>query len=158
VPQIEVTFDIDANGIVHVSAKDKATNKEQSIRIQSSGGLTEDQIQQMVRDAESYSEKDKERKELIEARNEADSLVYSTEKSVQEHKARLPQNVIDDINAAIAEVKEKQGQEDLSGLKEANSKLMTAAMKIGEALAQQSGGGSDTGSSGGSSGSSGTSQ
>lgn len=103
VPQIEVTFDIDANGIVHVSAKDKATSKEQSIRIQSSGGLNEDQIQQMVREAETYSEKDKTRKELIEAKNEADTAIYSTDKSLTEYKSKLPQAVVDEITKAIAD-------------------------------------------------------
>eukprot|EP00775_Hariotina_reticulata_P006227 gene6227-6464_t len=116
-PQVEVTFDIDANGIVHVSAKDKATNKEQSIRIQTSGGLSEDQIQQMVRDAETYAEKDKERKEIIEARNEADTLAYSVEKSLQEYKDKLPQNVVDDINKALSDVKAAQQQDDLKDLR-----------------------------------------
>merc|ERR1711966_185704 len=97
VPTIEVTFDIDANGIVHVTAKDKATNKEQKITIQSSGGLSEDQIQQMVRDAETYAEKDKAKKDAIEAKNEADALIYSAEKSRDEHKANLPADVVQNI-------------------------------------------------------------
>ncbi|KAF5837283.1 heat shock protein Hsp70C [Dunaliella salina] len=106
VPQIEVNFDIDANGIVHVSAKDKATNKEQSIRIQSSGGLSEDQIQQMVKDAEAHAENDKRRKEMIELRNEADTAIYSTEKSLNEYKDKLPQAVVDEINTAIGDCRE----------------------------------------------------
>src|SRR6202012_680746 len=83
-PQIEVTFDIDANGIVHVTAKDKATNKEHSIRIQANGGLSDNDIEQMVRDAESHAAEDKKRKELVEARNHADALIHQTEKSVAE--------------------------------------------------------------------------
>ncbi|KAF8059743.1 Heat shock 70 kDa protein [Scenedesmus sp. PABB004] len=117
VPQIEVTFDIDANGIVHVSAKDKATNKEQSIRIQTSGGLSEDQIQQMVRDAEAYASADASRKALIEARNEADTLAYSVEKSLAEYKDKLPQAVVDDINKALGDVKAAQQGEDLDDLR-----------------------------------------
>ncbi|GBF99701.1 heat shock protein 70 [Raphidocelis subcapitata] len=154
VPQVEVTFDIDANGIVHVSAKDKTTGKEQSIRIQSSGGLSDDQINQMVRDAEAYADGDRKRKEMIEARNEADSLAYSTEKSVQEHKARLPQAVVDDITAALAAVREAAAGEDLALLRERIGALSNASMKIGEALAQQSGGsgGSSSGGGGGSGG------
>lgn len=152
VPQIEVTFDIDANGIVHVSAKDKATNKEQSIRIQSSGGLSEDQIQNMVREAEMYSSKDKERKELIEAKNEAETAIYSTEKALQEHKARLTQAIIDQINTAIADTRSAVASENVAQLKEKIQALNQASMKIGEHLAQQSGGSSGpTDSSSGSS-------
>ncbi|MEW5298049.1 MAG: hypothetical protein WDW36_001211 [Sanguina aurantia] len=156
---IEVTFDIDANGIVHVSAKDKATAKEQSIRIQSSGGLSEDQIQNMVRDAETFAQTDKARKEMIELKNEADTSIYSTEKSLAEYKAKLPQAVVDEINAAIAEARSASSGEDATVLKEKVTALSKAAMKIGETLAQQSGGGSsggggssDSSSGGGSSG------
>jgi len=155
-PQIEVTFDIDANGIVHVSAKDKATNKEQSIRIQTSGGLSEDQIQQMVRDAETYAEKDRERKEMIEARNEADTLAYSVEKSLAEYKDKLPQNVVDDINTAIKDVRAAQEAEDLADLRAKIKALSDASMKIGESLNKDSG--SSSGSTGSNDGSSGTSQ
>ncbi|EFJ51170.1 heat shock protein Hsp70C, partial [Volvox carteri f. nagariensis] len=154
VPQIEVTFDIDANGIVHVSAKDKATGKEQSIRIQSSGGLSEDQIQQMVRDAETYAEKDKTRKELIEAKNEADTAIYSTEKSLSEYKSKLPQAVVDEITKAIADCRAASQAEDLVDLKAKIQALSTASMKIGETLSQQSGSGGSSASSGSSSSSS----
>ncbi|KAJ9517333.1 hypothetical protein QJQ45_016698 [Haematococcus lacustris] len=156
IPQIEVTFDIDANGIVHVSAKDKATGKEQSIRIQSSGGLSEEQIQQMVRDAESHADKDKARKELIELRNEAETAVYSTEKSLNEYKAKLPQAVVDDITKAINEAREAAKAEDLADLRAKVQALSQASMKIGETLSQQSG--SSSSSSGGSDGSTGGSQ
>jgi molecular chaperone DnaK len=135
VPQIEVTFDIDANGIVHVFAKDKATGKEQSITIQSSGGLSEQQIQQMVNDAEKYSVADKERKDAIDARNEADALIYSTEKSVSEYKDRLPQNVVDDINNGIAELRTSMEGESAEDIKAKITALQQAAMKIGEHLA-----------------------
>jgi len=140
VPQIEVTFDIDANGIVHVSAKDKATGKEQSVRIQSSGGLSEEAIQQMVRDAESHAAADKKRKEMIELRNEADTSIYSTEKSLNEYKAKLPQAVVDDINKALGEAREASKGEDVEALRAKLSALSSAAMKIGETLSGGAGG------------------
>ena len=141
VPQIEVTFDIDANGIVHVGAKDKSTGKEQSITIQSSGGLSESQIEQMVNDAESYAESDKERKAAIDARNDADSLIYSTEKSVSEYKDKLPQDVVDSINSAIVDLRGAMEGENAEDIKTKTSALQTAAMKIGESL--NAGGGGD---------------
>ena len=134
VPQIEVTFDIDANGIVHVSAKDKSTGKEQSITIQSSGGLSESQIEQMVNDAESYAEQDKERKAAIDARNDADSLIYSTEKSVSEYKDKLPQDVIDGINSAIVDLRGAMEGDNAEDIKTKTTALQTVAMKIGESL------------------------
>ena len=141
IPQIEVTFDIDANGIVHVSAKDKSTGKEQSITIQSSGGLSENQIEQMVSDAETYAEKDKERKAAIDARNDADALIYSTEKSVAEYKDKLPQDVVDSINAAIVELRAAMETDNAEDIKAKTSALQQAAMKIGESLAGKSGDG-----------------
>ena len=140
VPQIEVTFDIDANGIVHVSAKDKSTGKEQSITIQSSGGLSESQIDQMVSDAEKYAEKDQERKAAIEARNEADTLIYSTEKSVTEYKDKLPQDVVDSINGAIADLKASMEADNAEDIKAKTTALQQAAMKIGESLSGQTAG------------------
>jgi chaperone protein DnaK len=147
VPQIEVTFDIDANGIVHVFAKDKATGKEQSITIQSSGGLSEQQIQSMVNDAEKYSAADKDRKAAIDARNEADALIYSTEKSVAEYKDRLPQNVVDDINTGIAELRATMEGESAEDIKAKLTVLQQAAMKIGEHLAGKTESGSGDGNS-----------
>ena len=141
IPQIEVTFDIDANGIVHVSAKDKSTGKEQSITIQSSGGLSETQIEQMVSDAETYAEKDKERKAAIDARNDADALIYSTEKSVAEYKDKLPQDVVDSINAAIVELRAAMETDNAEDIKAKTSALQQAAMKIGESLAGKTGDG-----------------
>ena len=134
IPQIEVTFDIDANGIVHVSAKDKSTGKEQSITIQSSGGLSETQIEQMVSDAETYAEKDKERNAAIDARNDADALIYSTEKSVSEYKDKLPQDVVDTINAAIVDLRASMETDNAEDIKTKTSALQQAAMKIGESL------------------------
>ena len=134
VPQIEVTFDIDANGIVHVSAKDKSTGKEQSITIQSSGGLSESQIDQMVNDAESYAEQDKARKAAIDARNDADSLIYSTEKSVSEYKDKLPQDVVDSINSAIVDLRAAMEGDNAEDIKTKTGALQTVAMKIGESL------------------------
>ena len=134
IPQIEVTFDIDANGIVHVSAKDKSTGKEQSITIQSSGGLSESQIEQMVSDAETYAEKDKERKAAIDARNDADALIYSTEKSVSEYKDKLPQDVVDTINTAIVDLRASMETDNAEDIKAKTSALQQAAMKIGESL------------------------
>lgn len=140
VPQIEVTFDIDANGIVHVSAKDKSTGKEQSITIQSSGGLSESQIDQMVSDAEKYAEKDQERKAAIEARNIADTLIYSTEKSVTEYKDKLPQDVVDSISGAIADLKASMEADNAEDIKAKTTALQQAAMKIGESLSGQTAG------------------
>lgn len=111
-PQIEVTFDIDADGIMHVSAKDKGTGKEQAIVIQSSGGLSETEIQNMVKDAEDHKSADEARKKLIEARNEADSLVYSTEKSLQEHGAKISEEVKAEITTTIEEAKKALEGED----------------------------------------------
>ena len=135
IPQVEVTFDIDANGIVHVSARDKASGKEQSITIQSSGGLSEQQIQQMVNDAERYAVTDKERKAGIDARNEADALIYSTEKSVSEYKDRLAQNIIDDINSSIVDLRAAMETDNADDIKTKTTALQQAAMKIGEHLA-----------------------
>ncbi|KAI5078579.1 hypothetical protein GOP47_0006250 [Adiantum capillus-veneris] len=140
VPQIEVTFDIDANGIVNVSAKDKATGKEQQITIQSSGGLSEADIQRMVKDAELYAEKDKERKNAIDAKNEADSVIYSTEKSLNEYKDKLPSDVVDNIQSALRDLRSVLESDNASLIKEKTSTVQAAAMKIGEGLSKQSGG------------------
>jgi molecular chaperone DnaK len=151
VPQIEVTFDIDANGIVNVSARDKATGKEQAITIQSSGGLSEADIQKMVRDAELHSQKDLERKQAIDAKNEADTTIYSVEKSLTEHKEKLPQDVIDSITNAVADLKKSMESENVEDIKQKISAAQTASMKIGETLMkqQQPSGSSGTGSAGG---------
>lgn len=137
VPQIEVTFDIDANGIVNVSAKDKATNKEQSISIQGSGGLSEEDIDNMIKEAEANAAADKKRKELIEVKNDADALIYSTEKSVTEHGDKLSQEDKDEVQKAISELKGLLEQGDDADLEEVKAKkdaLQQASMKIGQAI------------------------
>ncbi|CAM6015288.1 unnamed protein product [Sphagnum balticum] len=155
VPQIEVTFDIDANGIVNVSARDKATGKEQVITIQSSGGLSENDIQQMVKDAEQYAQRDQERKQLIDARNEADSTAYSVEMSLNEHKDKLSQDVIDKVNAALSDLRNASASDNVNEIRQKTSAAQTASMKIGEQLMQQSQSGGGSSGTTGSSGSSG---
>ncbi|MBI5666306.1 MAG: molecular chaperone DnaK [Nitrospirae bacterium] len=132
-PQIEVTFDIDANGILHVSAKDKGTGKEQSIRITASSGLSESEIDKMVRDAESHSDEDRKKKQLIEARNEADNLVYSTEKTLNEHGDKLPASDRSDIEKALEKCRKvKDTSDNQDEIREAASALSTAAHKMAE--------------------------
>ena len=135
-PQIEVTFDIDANGIVNVSAKDKATGKEQQIRIQASGGLSDADIDGMVQDAEAHADEDKERKEMVEARNQADSLVHSTEKNLSEYGDKISEEEKAEIEAAVTVVKDVLANEEAKGeeIKEKSDALMEAAMKLGEAM------------------------
>ena len=136
VPQIEVTFDIDANGIVNVSAKDKATNKEQTIRIQASGGLSDDDIEQMVQDAEANSEADKKRRESVEARNNADGLIYTTEKTMAEHGESLSDEDKGAIESAIADLKATIEPEDAdpADITAKTEALAAVAQKLGEAL------------------------
>ncbi|WP_337996391.1 molecular chaperone DnaK [Oleispirillum naphthae] len=133
-PQIEVTFDIDANGIVNVSAKDKATNKEQVIRIQASGGLSDDEIRNMVHDAEANAAADKARRELVEAKNHADALMHSTEKSLSEHADKVPPEVKAKIEADVAALKTAAAGDDLDDIKAKTAALAQSAMKLGEAM------------------------
>ncbi|MBT8455058.1 MAG: molecular chaperone DnaK [Alphaproteobacteria bacterium] len=133
-PQIEVTFDIDANGIVSVSAKDKGTGKEQNITIQASGGLSDDEIEQMVKDAEANAEADKERKELVEAKNQAESLIHSTEKSMEEHADKVDPTTIEAIELAISALKDTLETEDAGKIKSGIQNVTEAAMKLGEAI------------------------
>jgi chaperone protein DnaK len=133
-PQIEVTFDIDANGIVNVSAKDKATGKEQNIQIRSSGGLSDADIEKMVNDAESFAAADKAKKEMTEAQNEADSAIYSSEKSYKEHKDKLSAEDCTAIEDAIKAVREAMEGDDAEVLKEKTNDLSAATMKIGAAV------------------------
>ncbi len=139
IPQIEVTFDIDANGIVNVSAKDKATNKEQKITIQASGGLSDDEIENMVKDAEMNADKDKEKKELIEAKNQADTLIYSTEKAIKEHGDKISDEDKTKVEDLSKELKELIAKEDASAddIKAKVEELSQASMKLGEAMYQQ---------------------
>ncbi|MBS0536281.1 MAG: molecular chaperone DnaK [Proteobacteria bacterium] len=136
-PQIEVTFDIDANGIVNVSAKDKATNKEQQIRIQASGGLSEADIEKMVKDAESHAEEDKKRKAAVEAKNHAEALVHSTEKALSEHGSKLGDAERSAIENAIADLKEALKGDDADAIQQKTNALAQASMKLGEAIYQQ---------------------
>ncbi len=133
-PQIEVTFDIDANGIVSVSAKDKGTGKEQVITIQASGGLTDDEVQEMVKEAEENAEGDKERKELIEAKNQAESLIHSTEKAMEEHKDKVDPTTIEAIELAIVALNDQLETEDAGKIKSGIQNVTEAAMKLGEAI------------------------
>src|ERR1700754_2036899 len=140
VPQIEVTFDIDANGIVSVTAKDKATSKEQQIRIQASGGLSDADIQKMVKDAEAHAADDKKRRESVEAKNQADALIHSTEKAMSEHGDKVGPEEKTAIEAALASLKEAVKGDDADAIKEKTNTLAQASMKLGEAMykAQQS--------------------
>jgi molecular chaperone DnaK len=135
-PQIDVTFDIDANGIVNVSAKDKASGKEQTIRIQPSGGLTEADIQRMIKEAETHAEEDRRRRELVEARNQADAAVYGVEKSVKDAEGRLPSDVKSSVEQAISAVREAIKGEDVQRIREVTARLSQAAMRIGEAVSR----------------------
>jgi molecular chaperone DnaK len=133
-PQVEVTFDIDANGIVHVTAKDKATAKEQSIRIQANGGLSDADIEQMVKDAEAHSAEDKKRKELVEARNQAEALVHATEKSLIEFGDKIPEADKTAIEAAKDDLKTALEGDDADAIKQKTQVLSQASMKMGEAM------------------------
>ncbi len=145
IPQIEVTFDIDANGIVHVSAKDKATSKEQQIRIQASGGLSDADIEKMVQEAEAHAEDDKKRKEQVEVRNQADGLIHTTEKHLGEYGDQVPAEDKEKIEADIAALRELLEKEDgdPDAIKSKTDELMQSSMKLGEAMykAQQEAGG-----------------
>jgi molecular chaperone DnaK len=147
-PQIEVTFDIDANGIVNVSARDKASGKEQTIRIQASGGLTEADIQRMVREAEAHAEEDHRRRELVEARNQADAAVYTAEKALSDAGGRISGDLKRDVEQAIAATKSAMGGEDVSQIRQAVERLGQAASRIAQSAAQASPG-SGGGSGGG---------
>jgi molecular chaperone DnaK len=149
-PQVEVTFDIDANGIVQVSAKDKATGKEQQIRIQASGGLSEADIERMVKDAEAHAGEDKRRRELVEARNNADALIHTTERTLRDNSEKIPQSDRESVEQAVQALKDTLGSEDAEQIKSKTEALAQVSMKIGEALykaeqAAQAGGGSHGG-------------
>merc|ERR1711974_273440 len=133
-PQIEVTFDIDANGIVSVSAKDKGTGKEQKITIQASGGLTDEDIQRMVDDAESNAEADKNRRELVEARNQAESLIHSTKKSLADHGDKVDSSTVEAIELAVGALEEALKSEDSGKIRSGIQNVMDASMRLGEAI------------------------
>ena len=152
VPQVEVTFDIDANGIVNVSAKDKATGKEQQIRIQASGGLSESDIEKMVKDAEAHAEEDKKRKAAVEAKNHAEALVHSTEKAIAEHGDKVSEAERNAIENAMADLKEALKGDDADAIQAKSNALAQASMKLGEAMYKQqqeaAGGGGEQGGAG----------
>jgi molecular chaperone DnaK len=137
VPQIEVTFDIDANGIVNVQAKDKGTGKEQQIRIQASGGLSEADINRMVKDAEAHAEDDKKRKAQVEAKNHAEALVHATEKALTEHGAKVGETERRAIETALADLKEALKGDEAEVITAKTNALAQASMKLGEAMYTQ---------------------
>jgi molecular chaperone DnaK len=151
VPQIEVSFDIDANGIVHVNAKDMATGKEQRMTVTGGSALPKDDIDRMVRDAEQYAEEDHKRREAVENRNQAESLVYQTEKFLSENEDKVPGDVKTEVKDAVAELKKALEGEDAEVIKAASEKLAQSSQKMGAAMyanAQAAGGsGSEDGSS-----------
>ena len=159
VPQVEVTFDIDANGIVNVSAKDLGTGREQKITITASSGLAKEEIDRMMRDAESHAEEDARERERIEARNKLDGMIYSTEKTLSEHRDKVDSSTVSDIESALAEAKGKLDSTDASEINSAYDRLVKATHKLAEIMYQQTsqqGGGqsTDTGASGAAAGSS----
>ena len=133
-PQIEVTFDIDANGIVHVSAKDLGTGKEQSIKITASSGLGEEEIKRMVKDAEAHASEDKKHKETVEARNQLDSLIYTTEKSLREYSGELDAGVKENIEAALEKAKKTLESQDVEAIRSAAEELTRSSHKLAEAM------------------------
>ena len=134
VPQIEVTFDIDANGIVNVSAKDKGTGKEQKIQIQASGGLSEEEINKMVKEAEANKEADKKKREAVDARNQADTLLHSTEKNLKEHGSKISDADKKAIETASANLRNALKGTDVEDIKKKTQDLVQASMKLGEAI------------------------
>jgi molecular chaperone DnaK len=149
VPQIEVTFDIDANGIVNVQAKDKGTGKEQQIRIQASGGLSEADIEKMVKDAEAHAEEDKKRKAEVEAKNHAEALVHSTEKALAEYGSKINDAERSAIENAMADLKEALKGDDPETITAKTNALAQASMKLGEAMYRQQQEGAAGGGDGG---------
>jgi molecular chaperone DnaK len=139
VPQIEVAFDIDADGILHVSAKDMQSGKQQKIRIEAKSGLNENEIKRMLKDAEENADEDQKRKEMAEVHNEADSLVFRAQKSLDEYKDRLPGDVVNEIQNRIDAVKKAISSQDTAAIKSATEALNTHMQKIGEAMQKQAG-------------------
>ena len=147
IPQIEVSFDIDANGIVHVSAKDKATGKEQSIRITASSGLSEEEIKKMVKDAEAHGEEDKKKKQLVEAKNEADNMVYSVEKSLKEFGDKVSEDEKNSIQSAIDNTRKALESDNVDSIKSAVQELSTVSHKLAEEMYKKAS--ADAGAGGG---------
>ncbi|MBI5777551.1 MAG: Hsp70 family protein, partial [Nitrospirae bacterium] len=147
-PQIEVSFDIDANGIVHVNAKDLGTGKEQSIKITASSGLSKDEIDKMVKEAQSHTEDDKKRRKLAEARNQADSLIYGTEKNLTEHGDKIGEDDKNKIKEAVAAARKAMEGDNPDAIDEAVRTLTAAAHKLAEEMYKKTSGGAETGGAG----------
>ena len=152
-PQVEVTFDIDANGIVHVSAKDMATQKEQSIKITASSGLSKEEVERLVKDAQSHTEEDKKKRELVELKNQADSLIYSTEKNLTEHGDKIDPAEKTKITEAVADLKKAIEGTEIETIKTALQNLTTASHKLAEEMYKKASTDGQGGDSGGSTGS-----
>jgi molecular chaperone DnaK len=148
-PQVEVTFDIDANGIVSVHAKDKATGKEQQIRIQASGGLADADIEKMVKDAEAHAEEDKKKREQVEAKNQAEALVHTTERTLKEAGDKVPAGERETVEAAIREVRAALESNDVERVRAKTQALAQASMRIGEAMYKAQAGAGPQGPQGG---------
>lgn len=136
-PQIEVTFDIDANGILNVSAKDKSSGKASSVTVRSSGGLSDAQVEQMVADAEASKEDDQKRRQMIDVKNDADNAIYNVEQQLREHGDKIPQNVKDQINGDVSSLNEAITTEDVDKIKEALERLKNSQMEIGKSIYSQ---------------------
>jgi molecular chaperone DnaK len=147
-PQVEVTFDIDANGILNVSAKDKGTAKEQRITITGSSGLSKDEVERMVREAESHADEDRRRREVIEARNQADNLVYQAEKLLRENEGKFPAEMKADVESKIAALNAVKDGEDLPAIERASQELTTALQQLGQHVYGQAGSAQAAGGSG----------
>ena len=139
VPQIEVTFDVDSNGVLNVKAKDKSTGKEQSIRIEANSGLSEEDIEKMKQDAEAHADEDKKKKEVIEARNMADQLIYTAEKSLKDYGDKVGDEIKKEVEEKVAALKEVKDKEDLNAIKSNTEALSTSVQKIGEAMSKSTG-------------------
>ena len=136
-PQIEVTFDIDANGIVNVSAKDKSTGKEHQIRIEASGGLSDDEIEKMVKEAEENAESDKKKRELVDSRNQADALIHQTEKNIKEYGSKIPESEKKKIEQDLEDLKKVKDSDNLEDIKAKTEQLVQSSLKLGEAIYKQ---------------------
>ena len=137
IPQVEVTFDIDANGILSVSAKDQGTGKEQKIVIQSNSGLSDDEIEQMVEDAKTNEEEDSRRRAEIETKNQADSLIYSTEKLIQDNVDNIPEDIKSEVETKLEALKTASAANDIAGIQTATAELNSSAQKLGEHIYSQ---------------------
>ncbi|HZS54405.1 MAG TPA: Hsp70 family protein, partial [Bryobacteraceae bacterium] len=148
IPQVEVTFDIDANGILNVTAKDRATNNEQKITITSSSGLSKEEVEKMARDAESHSADDRKKKEEIEERNRADAMVYNVEKMLREHRDKISEADAKQVESAVEDVKKAMAEGGLDKIKSATDKLTTASHKLAEAMYKSQSAGGPNGAAG----------